>query len=203
MMDARNDSTWTPDAENEADVLIARVIDGEATETDRERFDHLAAAEPTLWRELALRQQDHGQLTEEVRAATAGADRTELPRHRFIPRGVSWTLAASGWAAVLILSLSWGLIATSGRRPAPIAKTATVTPEEHYQNYMEAPYVLGDMHPEVLEVQEMPDGRVAVHFVRRIEEIAFLDPESDLPVDETGELTRDPVVLRQAERRGQ
>ena len=78
------------------------------------------------------------------------------------------------------------------RRPdsSRVAPASTVSPEEHYQSYLSAPYVLGDMNPEVLEVQEMSDGRVAVHFVRRIEEVAFLDPQGELPVDDSGEAER-------------
>jgi hypothetical protein len=79
------------------------------------------------------------------------------------------------------------------------AAAASLSPEEHYARYRSAPYVLGEMPPEVLQVDEMTDGRVAVHFMRRIEEVAFLDPTQPLPVDENGELTRDPIRLRTSE----
>ena len=59
------------DPELEVEILITRLVDGEGTEEDRLRFDHLAASEPTLWRQLALRQQDMTLLAEQVRDATA------------------------------------------------------------------------------------------------------------------------------------
>ena len=73
-----------------------------------------------------------------------------------------------------------------------------LTPEQHYERYREAPYVLGEWQPLVLEVEPLSDGRVAVYFIRRIEEVALLDPK-DLPLDENGQLTRDIEKLREAE----
>ena len=69
----------------------------------------------------------------------------------------------------------------------------------HYARYREAPYVIGEMQPVVMEVEPLSDGRIAVHFVRRIEEVALLDPTAQLPVDENGELTRDLTTLRESE----
>jgi hypothetical protein len=195
------------DPEHEADVLISRLIDDEATETDRERFDHLAAAEPTLWRQLALRQQDTRTLEVAVRDATERAVETKLPRHWLAPRRLSWTLSMSGWAAMLIVALTWIVIATGGRpldgghglERAAAGLGPGLTPEDHLKRYLAAPYVLGDMQPVVIEVDEMSDGRIAVHFVRRIEEVAFLDPSVELPVDSDGSLTSDPALLRSRE----
>ena len=62
-----------------------------------------------------------------------------------------------------------------------------------------APYVLGEWQPSVLEVESLSDGRVVVRFLRRIEEVAFLDPSRALPVDANGELTADLGLLRSSE----
>ena len=190
------------DPADEADVLIGRLIDGEASTTDRLRFDDLAAGRPSLWRRLALRQEESVILTAAVAEATHAAARRELPRRWLVPNGVSWTLALSGWAAVIIVAVSWGVVALSNGDVNPtVIEARDISPEEHYRHYMSAPYVLGDMQPQVLEVEELSDGRVAVHFVRRIEEVAFLDPNRELPVDDSGELTSDPTRLRDSEPR--
>ncbi|MDY7108486.1 MAG: hypothetical protein SYC29_07595 [Planctomycetota bacterium] len=194
-----------PEDISELDLLINRIIDGEAGEADRRRFDELARSEPDLWRRVALRQQDAILLTEQMGEATAGATGTELPRRWLMPRRLSWPLALAGWAAVIIVAVTWSLSALVDRELAPRNSTpmpvqnAPLTAEEHLQRYLEAPYVLADLQPDVLEVDQLSDGRVAVRFVRRIEEIAFLDPQLQLPVDEEGALTKDPVRLRESE----
>ncbi len=102
----------------------------------------------------------------------------------------------------LISGFAGSLVALSTGDVNPtIIEARDISPEEHYRHYMSAPYVLGDMQPQVLEVEELSDGRVAVHFVRRIEEVAFLDPNRELPVDDSGELTSDPTRLRDSEPR--
>jgi hypothetical protein len=194
-----------PEDVSELDLLINRIIDGEAGEDDRHRFDALARTEPDLWRRVALRQQDAILLAEQVGEATADASGADLPRRWLMARRLSWPLTLAGWAAVIIIALTWSLSALvdrelAPRRPGPIpVQNGQLTAEEHLQRYLEAPYVLADLEPEVLEVEQLSDGRVAVRFVRRIEEIAFLDPQLQLPVDEDGTLTKDPVRLRESE----
>ena len=56
-----------------------------------------------------------------------------------------------------------------------------------------------DLQPVVVDTELLSDGRVAVHFIRRIEEVAFLDPSQELPVNEAGELVKDPATLRDLE----
>jgi hypothetical protein len=45
-------------------------------------------------------------------------------------------------------------------------------------------------------VQVLPDGRKAVRYIRRIEEVLFLPPDQDVPVDDDGILTKPPSELR-------
>jgi hypothetical protein len=194
----------THDPEREVDLLITRLIDGASTADDRERFEHLAAAEPTHWRQLALRLQDANDLREGFVDATETAMRTELPRpSRIIPARMSWSMALSGWAAMIIVALTAVVLVLQQRQQQQAAPGPTMVADgsavEHYERYVAAPFVLGEMQPVVVEVDVLPDGRIAVHFIRRIEEVAFLDP-NDLPVDEGGELTPDLRRLRELER---
>ena len=193
----------SPSPSGEVDILISRLVDREAGPEEEARFSELAAVTPSLWRTLALQQRDAQALIEQVDRATWRASRTELPRRWLIPARLTWTMATSGWAAVLILALTWALatLVTSPRQQPPIKAMQTgyvLTPEQHYERYREAPYVLGEWQPLVLEVEPLSDGRVAVYFIRRIEEVALLDPK-DLPLDENGQLTRDIEKLREAE----
>ena len=191
--------------------IISRMIDGESTDADVEVFERRAAAEPTLWRQYALEQRDMEMLTKGVRDATAAGAAVDLdhassnggPLRGFLPGNLTWTLTFSGWAAMIIVGLTWGITAFSLRPEAKPQVTPTMMPfvqqytsEEHFQRYLDAPYVLGDMQPVVMEVKELSDGRVAVHFVRRSEEVLFLDVDAALPVDENGELLRDLSALR-------
>jgi hypothetical protein len=196
------------DHELEAEVLISRIIDGEASETDRARFELLATAEPDLWRQLALRQQDQTLLAEQVASATDAVDHVELRRPWLMPGRLTWVLSLSGWAALITVALSWGATALMNQQlnsrehgPALEEASTLLSPEQHLLHYREAPYVVGDIEPEVLDVEPLSDGRVAVRFVRKFEEVAFLDPSRALPVDENGELTSDPLRLRQSEPR--
>ncbi|MCH8315374.1 MAG: hypothetical protein IIA64_05325, partial [Planctomycetes bacterium] len=69
----------SPDDAVEADVLIGRIIDLEATAEDQQRFEQLATADPSLWRALATRQQDMAVLAERVTEETSSANGVELP----------------------------------------------------------------------------------------------------------------------------
>jgi len=53
-----------------------------------------------------------------------------------------------------------------------------------------------EMPPTMLEVQVLSDGRKAVRYIRRIDEVVFLPPDEDVPVDDTGNLTKPPSELR-------
>ncbi len=174
----------------EEDVLMSRLIDGVASDADRTRFETLADANPRLWRELACRQQDMTALRAEVMTATAVAASVDLPRRWFAPPSISWTMAMSGWAAMIIVMVSWAALALTPRVPD------VRSPEEHFHAYLGAPYVL-DMQPKVLEVSHVSDGRVAVRFVREVEEVLFVDPDGEWPVDEHGDLLRDLRKFRQ------
>ncbi len=187
--------------ELEIEVLIGCLVDGEATEEDRSRFDLLAASEPSLWRQLALRQREMDLLAEQVMEETSTAVWVDLPRRWLVPSRLSWPMALSGWAALIIVAISWSMMAFGSRGTVTGSETIAeqLSPEEHYTRYLNAPYVLGEMEPEVVDVEELSDGRVAVRFIRRSEEVTFLDPEGELPVDEDGGLTKDPGKLRTSE----
>jgi hypothetical protein len=209
-----NPGVHESDGEEAMDRLMTRLIDGEATLAEYDAFDEAAEAAPSLWRELATRQLDMRMLVDAVETHTAEAIRTPLPNTnkpsiQIFPRKLSWPLTMSGWAAAVLALVAWAIIALANQQQqipsqpdiVPAAATMTLSAEDHYEAYRAAPYVLGEMQPVVLDVEELSDGRIAVRFVRRIEEVAMLDPEADLPVDDDGELTSDLRALRDSEPR--
>lgn len=64
---------------DEADRLITRIVDGEATETDRKRFAALASAQGELRDELARQQRQMRLLAEGVGSLLDHAERSEPP----------------------------------------------------------------------------------------------------------------------------
>ena len=50
----------------ETDRLITRLIDREASGTERDRFERLAEGDASLWRDLAVRQFEMGLLADRV-----------------------------------------------------------------------------------------------------------------------------------------
>ena len=183
----------------ELEVLISRLIDGEATDADRSRFQDLADADPALWRRLALRQSDMETLSVAVDGELQTAVQTPLPVRA--ARGSA--LAFSGWAAVLLLGAAWfltTLLPSQGTSPnlAGEGINSRLTSVEHYEQYVQAPYVLGELAPVIVDVEELSDGRIAIQFIRRIEEVAFFDSVAEIPEDaeDVGELPRSPRLLR-------
>lgn len=212
-------SDHTPDDLMQTEILIGRIVDGEARPEDHQRFESLANADPLLWRRLALRQQDMAMLEAGVEHELRSAMNIELPddapRLRLSPR-VHWLAAASGWAALIVVALAWAMTSLRANdeqhrrathdRPAAVRQVSTsdegenrsepMTPDEHLREYLHAPFVLGEMAPTLLQVQELPDGRHELRILRRIEEIVYIDAADDVPVDAAGNLTKPPASLR-------
>ncbi len=179
-----------PDDAVEADVLIGRIIDLEATGQDQQRFEQLASADPSLWRALATRQQDMAVLAERVTEETSSASGVELPvvspRRR-----ASLALAYTGWAAVLVIGAVWAILP----RQAPIP-LGVQTADQHFEEYRKAPFVQAELDPILLDKEVLPDGRIRIYFMRRVEETAIIDPPLERVVDEDGRLKVPPAEIR-------
>jgi hypothetical protein len=181
-----------------AEVLIGRIVDGEASPHDTEQFEKLAAIDHSLWRRLALRQQDMAALVVGVEHSTEFAERHDLaivaPHNpSILNRSIrpSWLLAFTGWAALLAVGVVWAAQAVNdARSKARLANTLPVlgqpcdmTPDDHLREYLNAPFVQGEMPTTLLSVEVLPDGRKALHVLRRIEEIVYIKGNEPLPVD--------------------
>ncbi len=187
----------------EADILIGRLLDREATGDDRLRFERLAGSESDLWKTLALRQLDMADLSDRVCAATEPAERVDVIAAA--PRRWHPVFSLSGWAAALLLGMWW--IVAPGESPRPQVRTAAslavdaatmepLTPQELLRRYMASPFVIGPFSSILLEQQDLPDGRHQIWFVRRFEETAIIDRPVDEVVDTKGNFLVDPADLR-------
>ncbi len=203
MTDVDQTSRFGMPPPSEEDVLLSRLIDGEASAEDREQFDDLAAAEPSLWRRLAAQQQESALLGVVLEEHLGSAMLVELPDDRThaaaglaggdspvetlrgAGHSMTWLAAMVGWAAVLVLSV---VLAISGRgRQAPVlggtpagggdAEGRQFTPEEHWRLYLQAPFVSEELAPMIRESEQLPNGGMRLYIIRRIEETYDLTPD--------------------------
>ena len=176
--------------ELEAERLIDRIVDSEASSADRARFELLADRESLLWQTLALRQQEMAVLADSVAQRIEGAEQSiDLsPGHE--RRRINLLVTLSGWAVVVIGGLWWALLGggggEGGRGPDGLLPAAdpgagawALTAEEYLQQYLEKGrregLVIGELDPILLQTEPMSDGRHRIRFVRRIEEYAVVE----------------------------
>ena len=185
------------------EILVGRIVDGEAKPEDRARFDELAAVNPSLWRALAMRQQDMAALTSRFEQMTRIVNAINLPEsERSTTRlRLPWLVALTGWAAVLIVAVLWGLQAASashqrGRILPANRDPCTMSPDDHLREYLRAPFISGELPPTLVYSERLPDGRTMLRILRRIEEIAYVNGDPKTLVDKDGHLIKPPVELR-------
>ncbi len=172
------------------EILIGRIVDGEIDNADHQRFRAMADKRPAMWRTLALRQSDMMQLSKQVEMETAGVENIELHRWRVLPHRLTWTLVMSGWAAMLIISLTWGVIALTGsgsrtdldhidsESPNFIRPQVELTPPELLKQYMNlAPWVMNELQSSILNSRMLEDGSLEIDYLRRIREKITFKPD--------------------------
>lgn len=133
----------------ERDILISRVVDGLASDTDWRLLEQLAESDPSVWRELALCQRQQATLCGVVDRELECADRVDAPDFRpSVIRFPGSTWKWSGWAAAAMLGLAWivgqrgGLPATPGAGeatlfPGPSIVPASLSRDDCLQSYLE------------------------------------------------------------------
>jgi hypothetical protein len=205
-----DDKAYVDDPER----LMTRIIDSEADDADRRRFEQLAASDPSLWRKLAERQQDMLELSEDVASELAVAFQVNVDRAQANLAADLKENAASplyrplwwlGWAAAIMLAAAWVTVASlsPGTSDRPEISTLPalgagdrLAPEQHLQRYLSSPFVVGELDPIMLKHEELDDSRIELRILRRIEEAYLLDRDDPLPIDADGRLIRDPAELQ-------
>ncbi len=207
------ESVWT---DRPIDVLIARVVDGEATQVEWDRLCLEAQRQPALWRELAESQREQSALVAAVGRVLAAADEVEAPAHELgtiqFHRRVRSFASWGGWAVAALVALTaigprLGLMPMGGssqggkadllpisvgesdlllRDPAPRDVLAA-----YYNRGMQRGTVLGEMPERVLiGTRPVANGKgVEVVYIRQIMEREVVPGLYRLGTDEAGRPT--------------
>lgn len=182
------------------DILIGRVVDGEATPSDWGELEHMSKADAGLWQRLAQSQRAHARLERAVEDEIAVSELVELPEPvsviaSFRSRWQVW----GGWAVAAGLALAW-LGAGSG--PAMFRGSGASTPtavaglnlDEMLNQYVtkgrESDRVVNVMPLQLLKTNPLEQGQgTEVFFVRPIVERMIVTDFRPLSVqvDEAGQ----------------
>jgi hypothetical protein len=192
------------------DILITRVLDGEATPEDWAAFRAMAARDPVVWVDLTDAQQDRAELASAVAEAIAIADHIEAPieihvgerLNARIRTGVAWL----GWAAAAVMAFGafTGLPGLAGVGTGGSAQEAGLfrvnTPEDAMQLYLDkgqqAGSVLGEVPERVLLSSEpLADGRgYSVVYLRQIVECQRVEDLYQVARNEAGRAVSVPYT---------
>lgn len=205
---------------DDRDILISRVIDGEASPEDWSSFKALAERDPSVWRELAGLQQDHAELSGAMARAMAIADGVEAPveASSHLAHQGRVLRVWGGWAAAALMALAWfvhgprandgmpqGALQPTGNRAAltPFGLSQSSAPEDYFNAYLEAGQRSGNVLGEVGEpllVQTLPhaQGGYEVHYIRQVLERRVVPQVYEISVgfDERGQAQPRLVPVR-------
>lgn len=200
---AHGPSGATPACVVDRDVLVTRLLDARAGESDWMALRSLSRADETIWDEIVAEHRGSAALAGEVRGAIANADASEMPTLRLTGMpGSSRPGRGSlvGWAVAAVLALGvvgqqTGLIRT-GMEHRPGAEgnlvQVPVSPQSAWANYLsagrDAGVVVGEL-PErmVVDVRPSPTGEgYEAFYVRQVLERAWVSDLYKIGVNESG-----------------
>ena len=195
------------------EILITRVLDGEATPEDWAAFRAMAAQDQAVWADLADAQQDRADLASAVADAIAIADRVEAPVHRHagerlnarVRTGAAWM----GWVAAATIAVvgftgRFGAVSTpgTGADTQQAGLFSINSPEDAMKLYLDkgqaAGSVLGEL-PDRVMLSSAPaaDGNgYTVVYLRQIVERHHVDSLYQLGENEIGQPVVVPMVPR-------
>lgn len=198
------------------DVLITRVVDGEASSSDWKTLSELAATDQRVWAELAEQQQAHDELSRAVEIATAPADAVELAdidAHLNTPNSMERRLRIlgtwGGWAAAAAVALLW----TTGLNPnTPVAddlgeQAGLVrigdSPEDAFDRYLAAGRAEGSVVAEIPDrvvyaMRPLETGQIEVTYARQVLERRIVDEAYRRAMDEFGRSVEVPMPVAPA-----
>jgi len=196
------------------DVLIGRVVDGEASASDWEALERLAQTEPGLWERLGRAQRVHARLEREVEDAIAIAELTELPRAHIAGYSLASRIRQySGWAVAAVLGVAFlGTMGVINNRSPGVGNNASIGPaswtaDQALQRYLdkgkEQGVVVEELPAKLFDARVLDDGHTKeVIFVRQIIERRNLSDLSVLriEIDENGRERVFPQPVREVVR---
>lgn len=185
------------------DVIVGRIVDGEATPHDWQELDRLAHEDPDVWRRIAQAQRAHARLERAVEDEIAVAELIELPieQHSAVYELVTRVRAYGGWAVAAVLTLAllgnFNMPTPSGSMRAGLS----LSPDQAYDQYistgMEEGRVVSEMPALLVDAGEADNGQVLI--IRRIMERVRVEetPFYQVKTNEFGERVLSPVEVRQ------
>lgn len=180
------------------DVLIGRIIDGEASASDIDQVAERIAAEPEHFRALAERQGDHARLTAMVSAEIDRSAGVVLPVDPHRARGTLlmsvWRQTPSllGWAAAIVLALIIGF----GDSSAPTHTVRYLNQQMIQPHVLEQRLLPNALDPILLNTRRLPDGRWRLTWMERNLKVIIVDEFREEwireePADQPAESFRD------------
>jgi hypothetical protein len=203
----------TPLNRTDPELLISRIVDGEATPRDWSEFRLQAEREASLWRDLAEAQRMQGDLGDEVAAALSVVNQVDVPVHTEMVRRLSGRIRMvgmwGGWLAAACVGLMWanGERAGMEQNGPSQAGMANLTPARALQEYLNKGQtegkVIGELPEKVLvQARPMTEGNglditgYEVVYVRQILERTTVKDLYRFGKDEAGDLRPIPVQIR-------
>jgi hypothetical protein len=199
----------------DSEILIARVVDGEASGEQWRLFCRMAEIDPHLWRDLAEAQHQQSELSAQVNLAVACTDHVEAPvaqemAYRFNQRLRAAVVVGgwSGWiAAAAALLIAWGMgvpgLSAPSTRPEGAMKAGlgggiSDALKTYLDRGRESGQVVGEL-PERILIEARPlnpsegGGKYEVFYLRQIMERVVVDEFFGVGSDDMGRPT--PVRL--------
>ncbi len=189
------------------DILINRVVDGEATPADWAELDVVARRDPAIWARLAESQRSHASLQRAVEDTLTVAELVDLPHpaERLERAWDSRVRVWGGWMVAALVAIAWaGNFAQiramraeqSGADPnantAELAGLTSLSPDQLLQAYMQSGIengrIVGEMPMVMLETVPTADGKSQITFVRPLVERAIVDQFYEMGQTDTGRL---------------
>ncbi len=175
------------------DILINRVVDGEATPADWAELDVASQRDPGIWARLAESQRSHASLQRAVEDALTVAELVDLP-HPSERLERAWDARVrvwGGWMVAALVAIAWAgnfaqIRAMRGAQGeaevtnnASLACPGAMTSEQLLHAYMQSGLadgrVVGEMPMVMLESVPTADGKAQITFVRPLIERAVVD----------------------------
>lgn len=203
------------------ELLIHRVLNGEAGRADWVELELIAQSDPEVWARLAQSLRAESLLRAALERELAVADAVEIPREVAVAdfaemptarRARAWL----GWAAAALVLVVWGMVSwTDERRErAPgagdlVGGVAESTPgaealpienllERYVESGRESGRVLGELPRMVMETRNVPgQDALEVYYVRPLVERMTVDEFYRTVSDEHGNPSRVRIPYRQ------
>lgn len=206
------------------ELLIHRVLNGEAGRADWVELELIAESDPEVWARLAQSLRAETLLRSALDHELAVADAVEIPREvavadlaeaRVTRRATGWL----GWAAAALVLVVWGVLSWTDemREPAPGAgdlargvsegeSTTSDLEDVPFENLLEryvasgreSGRVLGELPRMVMETRNVPgQDALEVYYVRPLVERMTVDEFYRTVSDEHGNPSRVRIPYRQ------